>query len=247
VPFLSGWEELKCIAPAALVCHLPEIHKEPQPKAATVRAKANYYNTLLPMMICMAALVSAGCTTAPKYPFAPAAEPLLEKEYRYEIGPGDSVQIFMWGYEELSGSFPVRPDGMITTYLVEDIPASGMTPTKLARNLETVYAKYVRSPVVTVIVNGFVGIPSQQIRVIGEATTPLSIPYRKHMTLLDLVIAMGGITDFADGNDTVLARHANNKQKLYRVRLDDLVRDGDVNANVNLLPGDILIVPEAWF
>jgi len=212
-----------------------------------VRKKSSYNNILLTLAFGLTMLVLDGCATSPDYPLAPVEEPQLEKEFRYVIGPGDSVQIFMWGYQELSGSFPVRPDGMITTYLVEDIPVSGMTPTQLARKLEEVYSLYVRAPVVTVIVNGFVGVPSQQIRVVGEATTPLKIPYQKHMTLLDLVIAMGGITDFADGNDTVLARYTGNEQKLYRVRLDDLVRDGDISANINLLPGDILIVPEAWF
>ena len=124
-----------------------------------MKEKASFHKILLTIAGCLAVIVLAGCATSPGYPLAPAEEPLLEEEYRYQIGPGDSVQIFMWGNQELSGSFPVRPDGMITTYLVEDIPASGMTPTELARDLEAVYSNYVRSPVVTVIVNGFVGIP----------------------------------------------------------------------------------------
>lgn len=202
---------------------------------------------ILALMALIAGFVSAGCATKGKYPYAPAEAPELAESYFYKIGPSDSVEIFVWGNAELSGSFPVRPDGMITTRLVEDIPASGKTPTTLARELEQVYSEYVRSPVVTVIVNGFIGIPEQQVRVVGEATGPRTIPYNKHMTLLDLMIAVGGITDFADGNKAVLARYASGGEELYNVRLDDLIRDGDISANVNLLPGDILIIPEAWF
>lgn len=188
-----------------------------------------------------------GCSSAPSYPPVPKDQANLEVDYDYVIGPGDNVEIFVWGNPELSGTVPVRPDGKITTRLVEDIPASGKSPSKLARDIEKVYSEYVKSAVVSVIVNGFVGIPTQQIRVIGEASKPLSIPFKKHMTALDLMIAMGGITDFADGNKTVLIRRYDGRKRLYSLRLEDLVKDGDITANVTLMPGDIVIIPEAWF
>ncbi len=188
----------------------------------------------------------AGCAST-DHPFVPADQATLETDYDYVIGPGDSVQIFVWGSPELSGSFPVRPDGKITTRLVEDLPASGKTPTSLAREIEKVYEEYVKSPVVSVIVGGFVGIPTQQVRVVGEAAEPTVVPYRKHMTVLDLMIRVGGLTDFADGNKTVLIRYAGGEQKVYTLRLEDLISDGDISANVTLMPGDILIIPEAWF
>ena len=195
-------------------------------------------------------MIIAGCGTTQddRPPVPPEQRDLdVQEGYYYEIAPGDLVEIFVWGREELSGEVPVRPDGMITTRLVEDLPASGKTPSQLARDLENNYATYVRSPVVTVIVNGFVGLPNQQVRVVGEATEPVAIPFRKHMTLLDLMIAVGGLTDFAAGNKSVLVRYMEGEPHQYSVRLDDLIRDGDIAANVSLLPGDILIIPEAWF
>ena len=195
-------------------------------------------------------MIVAGCGTMrdDRPPVPPEQRDVAVQEgYYYRIAPGDVVEIFVWGREELSGAVPVRPDGMITTRLVEDLPASGKTPSQLARDLENNYATYVKSPVVTVIVNGFVGLPNQQVRVVGEATEPTAIPFRKHMTLLDLMIAVGGLTDFAAGNHSVLVRYMEGEQHQYSVRLDDLIRDGDISANVSLLPGDILIIPEAWF
>ena len=157
------------------------------------------------------------------------------------------MEIFVWGNPELTMSVPVRPDGKITTRLVEDIPASGKTSTELARDIEVAYSEYVKNPVVSVIVNGFIGIPPQQVRVIGEAMSPLKIPYNKHMTLLDLMIAVGGLTPFANGNKAVLIRDYDGKQKTFNVLLDDLIKDGDISANLSLLPGDIVIIPESWF
>lgn len=204
-----------------------------------------------PVMLAGAAfaLVSilGGCASTTAYPEVPADKANVETNYDYQIGPGDTVEIFVWGSPELSGTVPVRPDGKITTRLVEDIPASGKSPAQLARDIEKAYSDYVKSAVVSVIVNGFVGVPTQQVRVVGEAAKPTTVPYNKHMTLLDLMIAVGGLTDFADGNKTVLVRFEDGKQKLYGVRLEDLIRDGDISANVNLKPGDILIIPEAWF
>ncbi len=188
-----------------------------------------------------------GCASTTAYPPVPEDQVKVEPDYDYLVGPGDSVEIFVWGSPELSSTVKVRPDGKITTRLVEDIPASGKSPTQLARDIEKAYSEYVQSAVVSVIVNGFVGIPSQQVRVVGEATEPKSVPFSKHMTLLDLMIKVGGLTDFADGNRTVLVRFQDGKQRLYGVRLEDLLKDGDISANVTLMPGDILIIPEAWF
>lgn len=168
-------------------------------------------------------------------------------DYKYLIGPGDSVNIFVWRNPELSGSFSVRPDGMITTRLIEDIEVTGRTPTQLARELEEKLSVYINNPRVSVTIGGYVGPFSEQVRVIGEATNPRAVNYKENMTLLDLMISVGGITEFADGNNTQLIRIEDGEQKVYRVYIDDLIRDGDIDKNVDMLPGDILIVPEAWF
>lgn len=191
----------------------------------------------------VAALVAA-CATGPTYPPAPGT--LAGVDYNYHIGVSDNVNVIVWRNPELSMSVPVRPDGMITTPLIEDLPAWGKTPTELARDMEKALAKYVRDPVVTVIVTGFVGPASEQVRVIGEATKPQVLAYRKDMTVLDVMIATGGLTDFADGNAASIFRVAEGG-KLYSVRLRDLVKRGDITANVDMRPGDILIIPQSWF
>jgi polysaccharide export outer membrane protein len=167
--------------------------------------------------------------------------------YKYLIGAGDVLNIFVWRHPEVSGSFVVRPDGMITTSLVEDIPASGKTPTELARTIEEILATYLREPVVTVTVNNFVGPFSEQIRVIGEAAQPQSINYKQNMTLLDVMIQVGGLTEFADGNDAILVRVENGIQKQYDIYIQDLIKNGEIDANVDVLPGDIIVIPETWF
>lgn len=180
-------------------------------------------------------------------PTLPEAEQFSIPDYEYVIGPGDTMEIFVWGNEELTTTGIVRPDGKFTTRLVEDLQAAGKTSTQLARDIEAAYAEYVRSPVVSVIVNGFVGVPAQQVRVVGEAVTPSSLPYRQRMTLLDLMIAVGGMTEFADGNGSTLVRTFGGEQRAYRLRLDDLLRDGDISANLALKPGDVVIIAESWF
>lgn len=186
-------------------------------------------------------IFTLGCSSQ-NYPSVSTAP-----DYDYVIGAGDSLEVFVWGNPELSASVTVRPDGKVTTRLVEDIPASGRTSTQLAREIEEIYAKYVKNPVVTVIVGGFVGVPTQQVRVVGEASNPMSIPYNKHMSLLDLMIAVGGLSDFADGNGSVLIRTYGGDQEIYNLRIEDLIRDGDIEANTQMMPGDIIIIPEAWF
>jgi len=167
--------------------------------------------------------------------------------YKYLIGAGDVVNIFVWRNPEVSGTFVVRPDGMITTSLVEDIPVSGKTPTELARTIEEILATYLREPTVTVTVNNFVGPFSEQIRVIGEASEPKSINYTQQMTLLDVMIQVGGLTEFADGNDALLVRVENGVQKQYEIYIEDLIKNGEISANVDVLPGDIIVIPETWF
>lgn len=167
--------------------------------------------------------------------------------YKYLIGPGDVVNIFVWRNPEVSGTFVVRPDGKITTSLVEDIPVTGKTPTELARSIESILATYLRDPVVTVTVNNFVGPFSEQIRVIGEAAEPQSISYTQYMTLLDVMIVVGGLTEFADGDNATLVRVENGVQKQYEIYIEELLKDGNISANVDVLPGDIIVIPEAWF
>lgn len=168
-------------------------------------------------------------------------------DYYYLVGPNDSLMIFVWRNPELSGNFIVRPDGKISTSLVEDVPVSGKTPTQVARDMETILSKYIRDPVVTVSVTNFNGPYSEQVRVIGAALNPQAVTYREYMTVLDLMIAVGGLTEFANGNGAKLVRAKDGRQVTYDLRLDDLIRDGEINANVDMLPGDIVIIPEAWF
>ena len=178
--------------------------------------------------------------------FPPAPVSAATPQYRYLIGPLDTVNIIVWRNPELSLAVPVRPDGRISTPLVEDLMALGRNPTDLARDIEKALAKYIRDPVVTVVVTAFQGPSSEQIRIIGEATRPQAIPYRQNMTLLDVMIQVGGLTDFADGNNAVLVR-GKEGGKQYSVRLKDLVKRGDISANVDVKPGDVLIIPQSWF
>ena len=188
-------------------------------------------------------MLVAGCA-APDFP--PAPRDASSSDYEYIIGPLDSVNIIVWRNPELSMTVPVRPDGKVTTPLVDDLPALGKTPTTLARDIEKSLGKYIRDPVVTVVVTTFVGPSSEQIRVVGEATKPQILAFRKNMTLLDVMIAAGGLTDFADGNKATIYRVADGG-KSYSVRLQDLLKRGDISANVDMRPGDILIIPQSWF
>jgi polysaccharide export outer membrane protein len=187
-------------------------------------------------------VLAGGCAT--QYPPAPQAAG--GGEYEYVIGPLDQVNIIVWRNPELSMTVPVRPDGKLTTPLVDDLAAVGKTPTQLARDIEKALGKYIRDPVVTVVVTNFVGPSSEQIRVIGEATKPQILAYRRNMTLLDVMIAVGGLTDFADGNKATIYRFADKGQS-YSVRVQDLVKRGDITANVEMRPGDVLIIPQSWF
>ncbi len=190
----------------------------------------------------------SGCTTdGGSRPELPQASGDAQYSTRYRIAPGDNVQIFVWRNPEVSTAVPVRPDGLLSAPLLEEVPAAGKTPAELARDLEGELSTYLRDPLVTVIVNGFVGTYREQIRVLGEAARPQSLLYRDSMTLLDVMIQTGGVTEFADGNNATLVRVVDGEQQEYRLRLDDLVRDGDISANIDMRPGDVIIVPEAWF
>lgn len=200
------------------------------------------------------ALVLAGCASTQPTPSkatkqnvgrVATADPAAS--YQYVIGPGDTLDVFVWGYKDLSVTVPVRPDGKITTRLVEDMVASGKTPTQLARELETQYQTYVKNPTVTVTVNKFIGAPSQQIKVVGGGTKPRTVPYVNGMTVLDVMIEVGGLKKFSSGNKSVLVRSVGGTKKQYRLRLHDLLKKGDIGANRAVQPGDILIIPESWF
>jgi polysaccharide export outer membrane protein len=177
----------------------------------------------------------------------PAAAAPAPNAQDYRIGVGDSLQIFVWRNPELTTSVPVRPDGKISIPLVEDVMATGSTPSELARTLESRLARYITNPNVTVLVNSFAGSYEQQVRIVGEAAQPKAILYKNNMTVLDAMIEVGGLTRFASGNRATLVRKVNGQQTEIRLRLDDLIKDGNVSANVALRPGDIIIIPQSYF
>ncbi|NML14394.1 XrtA/PEP-CTERM system exopolysaccharide export protein [Azohydromonas caseinilytica] len=194
-------------------------------------------------MVAALALLAA-CGSTPDFPAAPTSA--ATDEYSYIIGAGDNINIIVSRNPELSMVVPVRPDGKIATPLVDEVVAQGKNPQQLARELEQALSKYVRDPVVTVIVTTFVGPYSEQVRVVGQAAKPQFLPYKQKMTLLDVMIAVGGLTEFAAGNSATILRTAEgNKQ--YSVRLKDLLNRGDISANVEMRPGDILIIPQSYF
>ncbi len=205
-----------------------------------MRSRCDAPQSLLAVIL----LCLAACGSAPPAPTAAptAAEPPVE----YKIGAGDQLQVFVWNNKELSTTVPVRPDGLISTPLVEDMAAAGKTPSELARDLEKALSEYVRNPKVNVIVTSFVG--GAQVRVVGQAVNPQALPYRSNMTVLDVMIAVGGLDEFAAGNRAkIVRRAADGSQQEIRVRLADLLNKGDMAANVAMEPGDVLIIPETRF
>jgi polysaccharide biosynthesis/export protein len=192
----------------------------------------------------LATLALASCGSFGSHPAAPAT--VDAPDLRYKIGALDTLNIVVWRNAELSATVTVRPDGRISTPLVEDLIAANRTPAELARDVEKVLSKFIRDPVVTVVVSGFQGTFSEQIRIVGEAARPQAVPYRQNMTILDVMIQAGGLTDFADGNAAVLVR-GSQKSEQYSVRLKDLLKRGDISANVAVMPGDIIIIPQSWF
>lgn len=194
----------------------------------------------------MSALVLAGtgCTSFSSYP--PAPKVAGQSDHFYKIGALDTLNIVVWRNPDLSSSVTVRPDGRISLPLVENLEAAGRNPADLSRDIEKALAKFIREPVVTVIVSNFQGVSTEQIRIVGEATRPQAVPFRQNMTVLDVMIQAGGLTDFADGNGAVLVR-GSEQGKQYSLRLKDLIKRGDISANVEIKPGDIIIVPQSWF
>lgn len=188
-----------------------------------------------------AAIFLTGCSSLP-----PAPKAASSSEYSYKIGPGDNLNIVVWRNPELSMTVPVRPDGKISSPLIDDLNAMGKDSTSLARDIEKELSKFIRDPVVTVIVTTFVGPYSEQIRVVGAAAKPQILAYKQKMTILDVMIAVGGITDFADGNRASILRTSENNAQ-YNVRLKDLIKNGDVSANVEMKPGDVVVIPQSWF
>jgi len=191
-----------------------------------------------------AIFVLSACSNDPDLPSAPrvTAEPPM-----YIVAPNDNIEIFVWRNPDISNTVQVRPDGRLTIPLIEDLPAAGKTTTNLARDIEQALSTYIQTPVVSVIVRGFTGTYEQSIRIVGEASEPASLTYRKNMTVMDAMISVGGLTRFAAGNRSVIVRNENGEEKQYAVRLDDLLKEGDISANASLLPGDILIIPQSWF
>ena len=194
----------------------------------------------------------AGCATTRPAPELPPASFVRGDEQpgeTYLIGPLDQLTVFVWRNPELGAKVQVRPDGRITTPLITDMAAVGKTPTELSDDIAKVLAEYITDPRVSVIVDEFAGTYSQQVRIVGATEKPASVPFRANMTLLDAMIAVGGLNEFAAGNRARLVRYdrATDRQREYRVRLNDLLKDGDPRANVRLSPGDVIIIPESMF
>ena len=193
------------------------------------------------LTVIVGGLMLAACANLPDPPKSVPTGPT------YHIGAGDGLRVFVWQNNDLSTNTVVRPDGLISLPLIHDIRAAGKTPTQLAEDIQRRLKKYVNEPVVTVMVNSFVGLYSEQIRVVGEAVRPQAIPYRRGMTVLDVMIAVGGLTQYADGDRATLVRTVGGVQKSYRLHLDELLRDGDISANVPLQQGDVISIPQTYF
>lgn len=196
----------------------------------------------------LAATWLAGCAASGgPAPAELSGDPTAVDRSEYIIGPGDRLNVFVWRNPDISTTVPVRPDGRISTPLVEDMQAVGKTPTQLARDMEEVLGEYIRQPTVNIIVEGFVGVFGEQIRVVGQAAQPRSLAYRDRMTLLDVMIEVGGLSDFAAGNRARVVRSENGESREIRVRLNDLINRGDMSQNLSMRPGDVVIIPESMF
>ncbi len=202
--------------------------------------------------VLLATTMLTGCMSGGTRPELPPAAFVATKELpgdEYVIGPLDSLQIFVWRNPELSAKVQVRPDGRITTPLINDMPAVGKTPAMLADDMKLALTEYIKDPIVSVIVDGFSGTYSQQVRIVGATEKPAALPYRANMTLLDAMIAVGGLSEYAAGNRARLIRYdrATGKQREYQLNINRLLKNGDSTANVRLEPGDVIIIPESMF
>jgi len=189
--------------------------------------------------------VLSGCATTDAATQAAGAAPVATTDYL--IGAGDTLNVIVWRNPEVSMLVTVRPDGKISTPLVEDLVADGKSPSVLAREIETRLSKFIQAPVVTVVVTSFSGPYQEQVRVIGQAAKPSALAYRQGMTLMDVIIAVGGMTDFAAGNKANIIREVNGQQVKINVRLNSLLKEGDITANIPVKPGDILVIPQSLF
>ncbi len=197
-------------------------------------------------------LALTGCAGNSSGPQLPPASFVAMQEgpgEAYVIGPLDELTVFVWRNPELGANVQVRPDGRITTPLITDMPAVGKTPSMLAEDIKLQLSQYIQEPLVSVIVNKFAGTFSQQVRVVGATEKPASLPYRANMTLLDAMIAVGGLSEFAAGNRAKLIRFDKElgRQREFALRLGDLLKKGESRANVMLMPGDVIIIPESTF
>lgn len=193
-------------------------------------------------------LALSACASPPAVPAAPPPSLAAADDASYVIGPTDQLNVFVWRQPDLSSNAIVRPDGKISVPLIDDMQAAGRTPTQLSQAITAKLAEYVQDPKVTVIVTNFVGPFDQQIRVVGEAAKPQAIPFRRNMTVLDVMIQVGGLTEFAAGNRAVLVRGSGTPgQASFRLKLADLLKDGDVRANAAVRPGDVIIIPQSYF
>lgn len=193
-------------------------------------------------------LVLSSCASPPAAPSVPPPAMAAADDASYVIGPTDQLSVFVWRQPDLTTNAIVRPDGKISVPLIDDMQAAGRTPTQLSQAITAKLAEYVQDPKVTVIVTNFVGPFDQQIRVVGEAAKPQAIPYRRNMTVLDVMIQVGGLTEFAAGNRAVLVRGSGTPgQASFRIKLADLLKDGDVRANAFVRPGDVIIIPQSYF
>jgi len=196
------------------------------------------------VLLCVLTGLLAGCASVASS-LPPAPKSASTEDYSYIVGSGDALNVTVWRNPELNMTVTVRPDGKISTPLINDLMVQGKTPAQIQADIQKGLAKYVIDPNVSVVVTSFVGPYSQQIRVIGEAARPQFLPYKQQMTLLDVMIAVGGLTDFAAGNDATILRTSEHAQ--YAVRLKDLIKRGDISANVEMKPGDVLIIPQSFF
>ena len=194
-------------------------------------------------LLFLPALVTIGCQQLPSPPTLTEEEILNAPEYI--IAPLDTVQIFVWRAPDLSVTVPVRPDGRITLPLVEDLQAAGKTPTVLARDIEEAIRPYVQEPQATVVVEGFANQAAQMIKVIGEVARPVTVHYQVHMSVLDVMAEAQGLSEYADGNNSKLIRKIDGEEQTYRLRLKDLLNDGEMSANAKVRPGDLIVVPKS--
>lgn len=201
----------------------------------------NYYKNFI---LLLTALVISACSSVSSPPLPKSNNASNDA---YLIGPGDQLQIFVWRNADLSTNVIVRPDGRISSPLIDDLLVTGMKPKEVSVLVADILSKYIREPQVSIIVSGFHGTSEQQVKVIGNATNPKVLPYKTGMTLLDVMIAVQGLTDFADGDNAQLVRTVNGKKQQYTVYLDSLIRKGDITKNRLIHPGDTIIIPEAWF